>query len=295
MRIQGSMEGYRIGDTAWLCERQGDHRLPWTLATLRTSRHIGVSPHPGRTMSQARDLQIPMVMMLMLSGCGAFRSQATTLGTDVIGAVREKEPELFEIERQLADSMGAFLGQAVDDKVLSRASGVWDTMLVKMNEQSRIMVGQLAQGVERDLNRSVQVMLSENLDLAHQRGGLIIDEVFSKAAGNIGPLMDSLRPELTQVVEEVTTLLLKRIRELDEQLSQSPSGKRLVDVVWLVVAGLAVTVIGGGLAWRRNEVRNREAFRAAKAALESSGPSQAQTVQQTLRDQGFHRQADWLQ
>ncbi len=96
-------------------------------------------------------------------------------------------------------------------------------------------------------------------------------------------------------MEEVTTLLLRRIRELDEQLSQSPSGKRLVDVVWLVVIGLAVTVIGGGLAWRRNEVRNRQAFRAAKAALESSGPFQAQAVQQTLRNQGFHRQADWLQ
>ncbi len=143
-------------------------------------------------MSQARDLQLPMALMLMLSGCGAFRGQAATLGTDVIGAVAKRSLRSSQIERRLADSMGAFLGRAVDDKVLSRASVVWDTMLVKMNEQTRIVVGQSAQGVERDLNRSVQVMLSDNFDLAHQKGGLIIDDVFSKAAGNIRPLMDSL-------------------------------------------------------------------------------------------------------
>jgi hypothetical protein len=52
---------------------------------------------------------------------------------------------------------------------------------------------------------------------------------------------------------------------------------------------------GGGLAWRRNEVRNKQAFRAAKAALESAAPFQKESVQQTLRNQGFSRQADWLE
>lgn len=232
-----------------------------------------------------------LAVMLALGGCGAIRNQATTLGSDVVGAVRETQPELFEIERTLADSMAGFLGRAIEDKVLSRASGLWDSMLIKLNEQSRVVVGQLAQGVERDLNRSVQVMLSENLELADQKGGEVVNNVFSDAEDNIEPLMNKLRPQLTQLVNEVTGVLSVRLRELDKQLAESETGKTVVDVVWLVVAGLAVTVIGGGLAWRRTEKRNRQAF---QAALQATPPFQRDAVQQVLRTQGFNRQAEWL-
>jgi hypothetical protein len=242
-------------------------------------------------MSRITRFYLPLAVALALGGCGAVRSQATNLGSDVVGAIREKEPELFEIERQLADSMAAFVGSAVEDKVLSRASGVWDTMLLKVNEQSRVIVGQLAQGVERDLNRSVQVMLSENLDLADRRGGAVVDTVFARAVASIGPLMDTLRPELTLLVEEVTGVLSKRLKELDKQLKESETGKALVDVVWLIVGGLALTVIGGVLAWRLTEKRNRRAF---QAALQATPPFQREAVQQVLRNQGFDRQADWL-
>jgi hypothetical protein len=242
-------------------------------------------------MSRITRFYLPLAVALALGGCGAVRSQATNLGSDVVGAIREKEPELFEIERQLADSMAAFVGSAVEDKVLSRASGVWDTMLLKVNEQSRVIVGQLAQGVERDLNRSVQVMLSENLDLADRRGGAVVDTVFARAVASIGPLMDTLRPELTLLVEEVTGVLSKRLKELDKQLKESETGKALVDVVWLIVGGLALTVIGGVLAWRLTEKRNRRAF---QAALQATPPFQREAVQRVLRNQGFDRQADWL-
>jgi hypothetical protein len=216
------------------------------------------------------------------------------MGTDVVGAVRETEPELFELERHLADSMGSFLGRAVEDKVLSRASGVWDTMLLKMNDQSRAVVGRLAEGVERDLNRSLQVLLSENLDLTSDEGAALVDRLLATATSRAGPLIDSLRGPLIKLISEAGDTLSSRLIIVDRTLARSETGKGVVRTLWGLVIGLAVIVIGGGLAWRRNDVRNRQAFRAARAALESTAPVQRDVVQQVLRDQGFNRQADWL-
>ena len=249
-----------------------------------------------------------MVLAVALTGaaCGSVRSKATTLGSDVIASVRDQEPELFEIERRLADSAGAFVGRAVEDKVLARASGVWDTMLLKLNDQSKAVVGRVAQGVERDLNRSLQVMLAENLELADARGQRIVASVFENARGNVGPLVDTvmasmviglrdkLRPELIKVIGEAADSVSRRVKALDEQLAQSETGKGVGRLLWGLVIGLGVVVIGGGLAWRRSSTRTREAFRVAKAELEKIAPFHRETVEQQLRNRGFARQADWL-
>lgn len=233
----------------------------------------------------------PLAVAIALGGCGAVRSQATTLGSEVVGAVREKQPELFEIERTLADSMAAFIGRAVEDKVLSRASGVWDTMLLKLNEQSRAVVGQLAQGVERDLNRSLQVMLSENLDLTTRQGEELVNRLLASATVKVGPLVDSLRPQVIRLISEAGESLSSRLVIVDRNLAESRTGKGLVRALWGSLIGLGVIVIGGGLAWRRTEKRHRRAF---QAALQAAPPFQRDAVQQVLRNQGFDRQADWL-
>jgi hypothetical protein len=230
-------------------------------------------------------------MTLALGGCGAVRNQATTLGSDVVGAVREQQPELFEIERTLADSMAAFMGRAVEDKVLSRASGVWDTMLLKMNEQSKVVVGQLAQGVERDLNRSLQVMVSENLDLTSRESEDLVNTLLASAANKVGPLLDSIRPQVIRLISEAGESLSSRLVIVDRNLAESKTGKGLVRALWISLIGLGVIVIGGGLAWRRTEKRNRKAF---QAALQATPPFQREAVQQVLRNQGFDRQAEWL-
>ena len=234
---------------------------------------------------------LPLALTVVAGGCGAVRSQATTLGTDVIGAVREKEPELFELQRQLADSMGSFLGRAVEDKVLTRASGVWDTMLLRMNDQSRAVVGRLAEGVERDLNRSLQVTLTENLDLARASVGPLIDTTLaSLEAGMRG----RLRPLLIHLIAEAADSVSDRIESLDRKLSQSPTGKNVARVLYVLLGLLGVIVIGGGLAWRRSDVRTRRAFREVTARLQAAAPFQREAVQQDLRNKGFDRQADWL-
>ena len=236
-----------------------------------------------------------------LAGCNSFRSKATTLGSDVLAAVRDQQPELFEIERQLADSAGAFVGRAIEDKVLARATGVWDTMLLKLNDQSKAVVGRVAQGVERDLNRSVQVMLSENLELADARGRRIVASVFENAKGNLRPMVDStmvslsagirekLRPVLIEVIGEAADSVSRRIAALDRQLSQSETGRGVSRFLIALVAGLGVVVIGGGLAWRHTAIRNREAFRVATASLPSIS---REAIGQKLRDLGFQKQAD---
>jgi hypothetical protein len=237
-------------------------------------------------------LHLLIALTLATGGCGAaVRSQATTLGDDVVGAMRETEPELFEIERRLADSMAGFVGRAFEDKVLSRASGVWDTMLLKMNEQSRVVVGGLAQGVERDLNRSLQVMLSENMELATRQASPLIDTAMSALERG---MRDKLQPVLIEILKQAADSASGRLSAIDSMLAQSRTGKQASKVLYILLAGLGVIIIGGGLVWRRNEVRNKQAFRAAKAALESGAPFQRDAVQQTLRNQGFTRQADWL-
>lgn len=242
-------------------------------------------------MPRIRRCFLPLAVTVAVGGCGAVRSQATNLGSDVVGAVRERQPELFEIERQLADSMAAFVGRAVEDKVLSRASGVWDTMLLKLNEQSKAVVGQLAQGVERDLNRSLQVMLSENLDLTSRESEDMINTLLASAAAKVGPLVDSLRPQVIRLISEAGESLSSRLVVVDRSLAESRTGKGLVRALWGSLIGLGVIVIGGGLAWRRTDKRNRRAF---QAALQATPPLQREAVQQVLRNQGFDRQADWV-
>lgn len=247
-----------------------------------------------------------LLTVALATGCGSFRSKAATLGSDILASVRDRQPELFELERQLADSAGAFVGRAVEDKVLTRASGVWDTMLLKLNDQSRAAVGRVAQGVERDLNRSLQVMLSENLELADAKGRRIVTSILDDARGNLGPLVDTtmgslaagirerLRPVLIDVLGEAADSVSKRIAALDRQLAESETGKGVSRLLWGLVIGLGVVVIGGGLAWRRSFTRNREAFQVTKSALESAPPFHREAVEQQLRDLGFHKQADWL-
>jgi hypothetical protein len=238
-------------------------------------------------------------LALALAGCGAVRTQATNVGTDVVGALREKQPELFEIERQLADSAGTYIGRAVEDKVLTRASGVWDTMLLKMNEQSSAVVGRIAQGVERDLNRSLQVLLSENLELANREGASLVDSVFAKARNGLPQLIrdlkigidEELRPVLIRVIGEASDSVSRRIKTLDKELAESDTVGRVSELVWVVIGGLIIMIIGGGLVWRRNTVRTRDAFRVAMA---STPPIQREAVQAQLRNRGFDRQADWL-
>ena len=225
-----------------------------------------------------------LVQTVAMAGCGAVRSQTSTLGSEVIGSVREKEPELFEIERTLADSMGSFMGRAVEDKVLTKASGTWDTMLLKMNEQSKVMVGQLAQGVERDLNRSLQVMLSENMDLASRRTGPLVDDLMST-------LEKGMRQRLQPVLVDVLKQAREELRITDSMLSESRAAKKGTTVLYIVLAALGIIVIGGGFAWRRKTVRTREAF---KLALASTAPVQREAAQQNLRSKGFGREADWL-
>jgi hypothetical protein len=229
-----------------------------------------------------------VVLTLAIGGCGAVRSQATTLGSDVVGAMRETQPELFEIERQLADSMAGFVGRAVEDKVLSRASGVWDTMLFKMNEQSKVVVGRLAQGVERDLNRSLQVMLSENMDLATEKAAPLVDTLMRSLERG---MRNQLQPVLIEILTRAGDSARIQLRLIDSIASTSRTGKQVSRMLYILLAGLAVTVIGGGFAWRRKTVRTREAF---KLALASAAPVQRQAAQQDLRNQGFSREADWL-
>ena len=241
--------------------------------------------HPGRCY-------LLVCTALVLSACGAVRSQATNLGTDVVAAVREKEPELFELQRQLADSMGSFLGRAVEDKVLIRASGVWDTMLLKMNEQSRAVVGGLAQGVERDLNRSLQITLAENLGLARADLAPLIDTAIATLEAGV---RGRLRPVLIQVIGEAADSVSSRIARLDSTVSRSPTGERAVRAVYGLVILLGVVLVAGGLAWRRNQVRNRRAFQALSSRLQAAAPFQRDALQQDLRNRGFDQQADWLE
>ena len=229
-----------------------------------------------------------LVQTVAMAGCGAVRSQTSTLGSEVIGSVREKEPELFEIERTLADSMGSFMGRAVEDKVLTKASGTWDTMLLKMNEQSKVMVGQLAQGVERDLNRSLQVMLSENMDLASRRTGPLVDDLMSSLEKG---MRDKLQPVLVEILAQAGDSARAQLGRIDTLTSKSPTIKKLKTFVYILLAGIGVIVIGGGLAWRRKTVRAQQAL---KLALASAAPVQLEHAQQDLRTKGFGREADWL-
>lgn len=216
-----------------------------------------------------------------------------------MSAVREQEPELFEVERQLADSAGSFVGRSIEDKVLTRASGVWDTMLIKLDDQSKSVVGRLAQGVERDLNRSLQVTLSENLDLVNHQ----LDSVFATAHTNVGPLVDDamsslelgiqdrLRPVLIRVIGEAADSMSSRILALDRKLAHSETGKQVSTVLIVLASILGVTVIGGGLVWHRSAARTREAF---QVALSTAAPIQREAAKAQLRDKGYGRQADWL-
>jgi hypothetical protein len=229
-----------------------------------------------------------LAQTVAMAGCGAIRSQTTTLGSDVIGSVREKEPELFEIERTLADSLGSFMGRAVEDKVLTKASGTWDTMLLKMNEQSKVMVGQLAQGVERDLNRSLQVMLSENMDLASRNAGPLVDTLMSHLQQG---MRDKLQPVLVDILKQATDSAKRNLREIDSLIGGGTIVKQGTTALYIALAALAVIVIGGGFAWRRKTVRAQQAL---KLALASAAPVQLEHAQQDLRSKGFGREADWL-
>lgn len=276
---------------------------------LGTAMHHPAGSHQTRDGSAAvvgglaARSGLRLALAFSLAACGTVRTQATNVGTEVVEALREKEPELFEIERQLADSAGNFIGRAIEDKVLTRASGVWDTMLLKMNEQSTVIMSRIAQGVERDLNRSLQVMLSENLELTNRQGALLLDTVFANARSNLGPLLDEamiklelgmrdrLRPVLIQVIGEAADSVSRRIKSLDRELAESDTVSTVSRLLWGLVAGLGIVVIGGGLAWRRATVRTRQAFRVAMA---STPPIQRDAAQAQLRNQGFDRQADWL-
>jgi hypothetical protein len=172
-------------------------------------------------------------------------------------------------------------------------------MLLKMNDQSSVLVGRIAQGVERDLSRSLQVLLYENLELANREGASLVDSVFAKARAGLPELIrdlktgidEELRPVLIRVIGEASDSVSRRIKTLDKELAESDTVGRVSQLVWVVIVGLIIMIIGGGLVWRRNTVRTREAFRVAMA---SAPPLQREAVQAQLRDQGFQRQADWL-
>jgi hypothetical protein len=243
----------------------------------------------------------------LVAGCGGVRNKATTLGNDIIAGLKDQEPELFELERRLADSAATFVGRAVEDKVLTRASGVWDTMLLKVNDQSRLVVGRMAQGVERDLNRSLQVTLDENFRLADSSGRVMVARLVNSALGaaraNSQPMIDEvmaalekglrgrLRPVLIEVIGEAGDSLARRIDALDSMLAKSKTGRGVSNLLWGLVIALGIIVIGGGIVWRRHTARTQRAFKVAMNATTSSKPA----VQQELRRQGFGRQADWLE
>jgi hypothetical protein len=137
-------------------------------------------------------------------------------------------------------------------------------------------------------------MLSENFDLTSKKSDELVNTLLASAAAGVGPLVDSLRPQVIRLISEAGESLSSRLIVVDRDLAESKTGKGVIRTLWGLVIGLGVIVIGGGFAWRRNDVRNREAFRAARAALESTAPFQRDAVQQVLRNQGFDRQADWL-
>jgi hypothetical protein len=249
---------------------------------------------------------LALVMATTAAGCAGLRTEASDLGGDVVAAVREQEPELFDIEQRLADSMGAYLGRTVEDQVLLRARGTWDTMLLRLNEESRQVMGRVALGVERDVNRSLQVALDENLRLADSATRRLVVSALAGAREGAQPLIDDVmaslerglrdrfRPVLLDVMNEVGDSLVSRIQVIDSTLAESRTGRRVSVLLYVVMATLGVIVIAGGLIWRRGERRHRQALQAAGAALQQLGAGQRAAVADELRSRGFGRQADWL-
>ncbi len=208
------------------------------------------------------------------------------------------------MQRRLADSAGVFLGRAVEDQVLVRARGLWDTLLLKANDQTGVLIGRVARGVEHDLNRSLQVALDENLAIADARTRRLIGSALESATAGSGPLIDAvmasaelgirerLRPVLIEVVAEAADSLSTRIRTLDRILAESETGKRISGLAYGIIAALGGVVVLGGLVWRRSEHRHRMALREAGDALRTFGVPQQDAVVDRLRRRGFNRQAD---
>lgn len=217
-----------------------------------------------------------LVLLLAASGmgCGGVKSQATSLGRDVVDALRSLEPEIFDIERRLADSAGVFIGRAVEQNVLARASGVWDSMLLRANEESRVIIRNVAQGVETDLNRSLQVLLQENLAVARTEGAAAADQVVQSAMlslrRNVDPLVETmslslaramreeLGPVMLEVINATADSLTRRVTVLDSLLADSETGRKASRTLWGVVIGLAGVLLVGGLWLRRERIWRRK-------------------------------------
>ena len=241
--------------------------------------------------------------MVLLAGCSGVRSQATVLGSEVIAGVKATEPELFDIERRLADSMASFLGQAVDAAVLTRARGTWDTMLVRLNAESKVVVGQLAQGVERDLNRSIQVLVGENLELAESRLRRTTGRLIDDARRDADPLVDGLassleramrdrlRPVLIEIISEASDSVARKVQAIDRLVATSETGKQASRLLWGALIGLGGIVVAGGLVWRRNSLRDRAAWQEIRNEL---APGQRGALKEKLERQGYGGQAKRL-
>mgnify|MGYP001359792790 CR=1 FL=1 len=241
--------------------------------------------------------------VLLAVGCGGLRNQATTLGSEVVAGVKATEPELFDIERRLADSMASFVGQAIDAAVLTKAKGTWDTMLARLNSESKVVVGRVAQGVERDLNRSIQVLVGENLELAENRLSGTTQRLVAQARRDADPLIDGLassleramrdrlRPVLIEIITEASDSVARRVQALDRLVARSETGKQASRLMWGSLLGLGGVVAVGGLIWRRNSMRDRAAWDEIRKGLD---PGQRGVLKEKLEQQGLEGQAKRL-
>lgn len=245
-------------------------------------------------------LRVRYALLWLVVGCGGLRSQATNLGSDVIDGLKAKEPELFDIERRLADSMASFVGQAVDVAVLSKAKGTWDTMLTRLNAESKVVIGRVAQGVERDLNNSIQVLVGENLELAENRLRGTTSRLVEQIRKDADPVVDGLaasleramrdrlRPVLIEIIAEASDSVARRVQALDRLVARSETGKQASRLLWGGLIGLGGLVVVGGLVWRRNSQREREAWEEVRKGL---APGQRGVIKEQLEQHGFGGQA----
>ena len=225
--------------------------------------------HPLRLLATA-------VLALPAVGCGAARSAGSSLAAGAVARLNSEDTLLFALERRLADSAGVFLQREFAGAVLKPARRTWDGMRGGLRDEADTVTARVAAQLRDDLNRSLQELLRDNLDVLERRGthlaramadtltdalgrGLTTrlaaagDTVTLRVASTVAlALEEVLRPALHALMLEVRDSLRVRIGDVDRAVAGSGtvSGMRYALVgagATIVLAALLLAVVH----WRR--------------------------------------------
>jgi len=241
------------------------------------------------------------------------RSAGRSLGRGAVEAIAARDTVVVDLERRLADSAAVFLDRAFRRAVLEPARAQWDSMAAGVGDAGDSAAVRVARRVRTDLNRSVQQLLHENLDVLDARGPRLarstvlaltaelnraLPGALAAAGDTLGQrlvaglalgIRDVLDPTLHRVMQEVTDSLRSRLRQVDTTVASS---RTVGGLRYGLIGGSLVLIVAAGVVafghWRR---QGRALDALVEAVNARSDPTLHETIQSCAHRAGVH---DWL-